>query len=166
MAKFASQYTKWAMSLSFILCCSSLSAQDNGRSIQNFAEVQNSLKNNSADYSRLTSLINDEYESVYILDESEKVYGKSPVTIYTNLANISKLGSTKFSTIGVELIRVEISTLSTNQTPLDMEVFKNYKKLKYLYFLLEDESQLSDLQRLIDFTEAEFLVFYQIVKRS
>ena len=122
--------------------------------------------NNAAEFRRLTSLLNDEQESVYLLGESEKIYGASPVVLHTNLDNLSKLASAKFPTNTIEIVRVEISTLSANQAPINMDAFQNFKNLKYLYFLLENESQLSDLQRLIGLAEIEFVVFYQIVKRS
>lgn len=148
------------------LLCFQNSFGQNAQNIKTFAEVQKALQNNSADYSKLVSLLSDEQPSIYILNSTEKVYGSEPVVLYTDLDNLSSIESGEFGSDSIELIRIAINDSQNARNKISQNIFKRFTKLKYIYFLLENDMPNADVQGLIDLTNTELIVFYQIIKRS
>ena len=150
--------------LVFSICTSS--AQGNSRGVRSRAQVNQLLITKPDRLSTLNSLLTNENDSVYILEHVEKVYGSAPVVLYTDLENIIKLSTLEIPFENIQLIQITLSNIKDLKKPISLDVFKRFKSLKYVEFLLENEIQESEAQSLVDFTTAEFIVFYQTIKRS
>ncbi len=124
-----------------------------------------SVRNSSA-YNSVLSLLKDVNSSIYLSNGSSKTFGQLPVCMFTDVASLSTANSTNLNVNYVEIVTIDIKRPSELQAPIDLSLVSSYKNVKYIYFRVSFDFELSQLIQAIKDCNPKVVIFYSIEKIS
>jgi hypothetical protein len=98
---------------------------------------------------QLGKLLKDKHDAIYISNNVAKVYGESPVVLFTDVASIGGLNAGKYSTSNVKIIIISIESSTDLSAQLDVLKLERFQNLEYVYFKSEVAISASDINRMV-----------------
>ena len=132
-------------------------------------DLKNQEKNVKSEYSNVKELENLLYQvqpSLYFYDGELKSYGKDQTTLFTDCKSFNKISENKIDIPSIEIIRINISDKTDLNNVLNSKEFKNFKKLKYIYFTSSFDINQEDIVTILNNSEIEYSIFYSIYKKD
>jgi len=118
---------------------------------------------------RTKSLLKDLQPSVYLTSEEISIYGDNPVCLFTDVASIATIVGSSNQTLhpeNIEMVTININKLSDLTAGIDLSVFTNFPKLKYIYIQSNVNTTSAEIISAIRNNDPRFRVFYDILKTS
>ena len=118
---------------------------------------------------RTKSLLKDLQPSVYLTSGEISVYGDNPVCLFTDVASIATIVGSSNQTLhpeNIEMVTININKIAELSSGIDLSVFTNFPKLKYIYIQSNISTTASEIISAIRNNDPRFRVFYDILKTS
>lgn len=161
-------------SLLLIFYSASIQAQDQRNSadrlqVRNTKSFLSNLRTNEqttgAAYSnaqRIENLLTKVQPSVYFYSGNAKTYGEKPVCLFTNVQSLSSIGDSSLSRNNIEMAKITIETTSDLNGTIDLNVFADFKNLKYIQILSKVPTTEQAINNMIRYNGEKYSVFYKI----
>ena len=162
MSLLRNNFARCAVTVFIFFIVGDISAQSLTQKIIPISSSKQHL--DSDEYAQLQDLLLHVNDAIYNIDSKQTTYGKNPVAYYTDVNDTASVQNNKLNSKEIKLIHFDAATFKI-QT-LDVALFREFPKLKYVYFLLANESQVNQLQSVISETDLTVVVFYEIINRS
>lgn len=114
---------------------------------------------------RIESLINEIQSSVYLELDGVKTYGLKPVSLFTSVKNITKINNPDIKKDNIEIINIRINTFDDLKSDVNLKVFSDFKKLKYVYIISDIKCNESDINSIIK-NIGNYVVLFKIANNS
>ena len=163
-------FIKMAFLLIAFLCAFNVSGQQTSRELPVMHVNQFLASQPASDLGiiRTKSLLKDLQPSVYITSNQASVYGERPVCLFTDIVSIASIDPTNqaLHSDTIEMVTITIEKATELSTTIDLSVFANFPKLKYIYIQSNVATTSTELIRMIRNNNSRFHVFYNILKNS
>ena len=126
----------------------------------------NSLQSANPATNTLISLFKDVNSSVYLTNSQVNTYGVKPIAMFTDIPSLAIANRPNLLVNDIEIVTIKISTPSELLAPIDLSVVSKYKKVKYIYFRVNFNFELSQLMLHIKDCDPKVVLIYSIDKRS
>lgn len=111
---------------------------------------------------RFNSLINDKNPSVYITNSNVSLYGVNPTCLYTDVNGLTNINNPTILKDNIEMITIKINKISDLSTILNLELLASYPKLRYIYFLSSINVTRNNIRNMLQNTNDNYSVIYNI----
>ena len=163
---------KSVLILMFMLFATNISAQNLTARSSGIMEVQaflSALRGSNAssrsaqsEADHLERLINDKQPAVYFDASGARNYGENPTSLYTNPASLSNLAQASFDKGSIEIVTIRIVTNADKNGMIDLSVFSDFPKLKYVYILSDIKTTSEAIRQSIKGASPTLGIFYKI----
>ena len=110
----------------------------------------------------LKSLLDDLQSSVYFESGVTNVYGERPNSLFTNPESLNGLANATIEKSNIEIVTIRLSRDSDVNRVIDLSVFADYPKLKYIYILSAVANNAQNISRSVRNIPNRMHVFYKI----
>jgi hypothetical protein len=145
--------------IAFMLYSTTISSQ----SIPSDSYIQN-LKASGQNVSatELEHLLYDLQSAVYFFSGEIKTYGEKPTSFFTEINSISTIGSSATLKNDIEIVTIEINSISDLSKTIDLSQFSGFNKLKYIYILSNIQTNEMNINQLIRNPNPQYTIIYKI----
>jgi len=110
----------------------------------------------------LKNLLDDLQPSVYFESGVVNAYGELPNSLFTNPESLSGLANAEIDAENIEIVTIRLSKISDVSRSIDLSVFSDYPKLKYVYILSAVANNPQNIIRSVRNVPNRTQVFYKI----
>lgn len=115
---------------------------------------------------KLQSLLSDVNSAIYFYAGAARAYGDRPECLYTDAASMGSLQSANIDVNNIKMITIKITSAAQLANSLDLSIFANYPKLRYVYILSSVNSTGDQIVRMVRNPGTGYRIFYSIQKAS
>lgn len=126
------------------------------------AELNSNLSFSNA--KNVESLVYTIQPSVYYNSGIIKTYGDNPRNLYTDISSLNTISNADISNDNIEIIIIKIDKTSDLNSTIDLSVFSNFTKLKYIYILSSINLVDQDIIKMIQNYNEQYSIFYKVNK--
>lgn len=119
---------------------------------------------NSSSYDKVLDLMDGVQSSIYLTNNQIKTFGAKPVCMYTDLATLGLANNSNLLTSDIEMVTIKLDKPTDLNSPIDLSVVSRYKKVKYIYFRVSFNFELSQLIQDIKNCDSDCIVLYSMEK--
>ncbi len=157
----------------FISFCSTIYAQNSISStpvleVKSYMSSLRTLEQNSkSSYSNaqnLEDLLFKVQPSIYFFSGDIKSYGEKPKNLYTGISSLNGISNANLSKNNIEIVIIKIDSNNDLNSTIDLNVFSNFYKLKYIYILSSISITEQDISKMILNYDEQYTIFYKIDK--
>ncbi len=142
-----------------MLCSATVSSQ----SISSDSYIQNlKASGQNARAIELEHLLYDLQSAVYFFSGELKTYGEKPTSLFTEINSISAIGSSATLKNDIEIVTIEINSISDLSKTIDLSQFLGFIKLKYIYILSNIQTNEMNINKLIQNPNPQYTIIYKI----
>lgn len=116
--------------------------------------------------SRIEYLIREVQPSIYVSSDIVKKYGENPICLFTDSKSLRPNIFSNLPQDDIEILIIKINDSVDLNSQIDLSLFANYPKLKYIYILSAVETTENNLLQLVRNNNPNYKVFYNILKAS
>lgn len=124
-------------------------------------EIANNLSYSSSD--RVSELLFKPQSSIYYYSGVTKTYGEKVTNLFTDVTSLDTLSYTQEYN-NVEIITIYINTSNELSKYIDLNLFSDLKKLKYVYIIGKAASNEGQITKMVQNLDPKYGVFYKIPK--
>jgi len=110
------------------------------------------------------NLVNNVQPSIYFYSGVVNTYGDRPSKLYTNVPSLSRLKNQNLLNNNIEIVEIKIDNLSDLNSKIDLSLFSDFEKLKYIYILSSITITEQNISNLILNYDEKYSIFYKIEK--
>jgi hypothetical protein len=145
--------------IAFMLYSTTISSQ----SIPSDSYIQNlKASGQNASATELEHLLYDLQSAVYFFSGEIKTYGEKPTSFFTEINSISTIGSSATLKNDIEIVTIEINSISDLSKTIDLSQFSGFIKLKYIYILSNIQTNEMNINKLIQNPNPQYTIIYKI----
>lgn len=145
--------------IAFMLYSTTISSQ----SISSDSYIQNlKASGQNASATELEHLLYDLQSAVYFFSGEIKTYGEKPTSFFTEINSISTIGSSATLKNDIEIVTIEINSISDLSKTIDLSQFSGFNKLKYIYILSNIQTNEMNINQLIQNPNPQYTIIYKI----
>lgn len=145
--------------IAFMLYSTTISSQ----SIPSDSYIQNlKASGQNASATELEHLLYDLQSAVYFFSGEIKTYGEKPTSFFTEINSISTIGSSATLKNDIEIVTIEINSISDLSKTIDLSQFSGFNKLKYIYILSNIQTNEMNINQLIRNPNPQYTIIYKI----
>ena len=133
---------------------------------QFIASLRTASRNINSSPLRVESLIKDIQPSIYVLSTDANTYGDNPVCLFTDAKLLNFANFLNLSSNDIEIVTIKINDNKDLNSIIDLSIFSNFPKLKYIYILSTVRSTEDDIIKLVKNNNPKYNVFYSVLKTS
>jgi hypothetical protein len=130
------------------------------------ASLRNTSTNIDSNPLRIESLVKDMLPSIYVSLSDVKTYGDNPVCLFTDAKSLNNVSLSNLTSNDIEIVTIKIDDSTDLNSTIDLSIFSNFTKLKYIYILSSVKSTEAEIIRLVKNNNPKYHVFYNILKTS
>jgi hypothetical protein len=171
---FGSTTKKVSIIVMFTFFCTAISAQNGNTVTPKIIEVKSyisSLKaveqNMNLSFSNAQNVENLVYNlqpSIYFFSGDTKTYGENPKNLYTDVASLNAISSAGLQEKNIEIAIIKINNTNDLNSKIDLSVFSNFYKLKYIYIISDVTTTEQNIVKMVNNYEEQYSIFYKIEK--
>ncbi|KDN56317.1 hypothetical protein [Flavobacterium seoulense] len=144
---------------------SSIAQATNSKDINELNSFLSKLKATSAsEYKELDDLINKPNSIIYINENTMKTFGENYTALFFDIASLNYLKSNTIDSNNIEIVRINIKKSSDINTKIDLSIFSNYPKLKYIYIFSGINISEQNISNMIINNTEKYTLLYQIAE--
>jgi hypothetical protein len=98
--------------------------------------------------------------SIYFEGGTAKTYGKRPNNLFTDMASLPVIADAPILKGGIEIVTIRISSASDLNATIDLSVFADFPKLKFVHIISSVPVTAAQLNAMVQNQEAQMHVFY------
>jgi hypothetical protein len=157
----------------FTFFCTAISAQ-NSNTTSPIVEVKSYIsslrtleQNSNSTYSNaqnLEDLLYTVQPSIYFFSGNMKLFGEKPKNLYTEIPSLNRISGVGLLKKNIEIVIIKIDSNNDLNSIIDLNVFSNFYKLKYIYILSSIDITEQDLSKMILNYDEQYSIFYKIGK--
>lgn len=117
-------------------------------------------------YNSVVSLFKDVNSSIYLSNNQVNTIGAIPLCMFTDVTSLSIANNPSLLVNDIELVTIKIDNPSSLNSSINLSVVSRYKNVKYIYFKVSFDFQLSQLMSQIKEVDPKVVLIYSIDKRS
>lgn len=159
--------------LIFTFFCTAISAQ-NSITTTPIVEVKSYIsslrtleQNSNSTYSNaqnLEDLLYTVQPSIYLFSGDMKLYGEKPKNLYTEISSLNRISGVGLLKKNIEMVIIKIDNRNDLNSTIDLNVFSNFYKLKYIYVLSSIVITEQDISKMILNYDEKHSILYKIDK--
>lgn len=159
--------------LIFTFFCTAISAQ-NSITTTPIVEVKSYIsslrtleQNSNSTYSNaqnLEDLLYTVQPSIYFFSGDMKLYGEKPKNLYTEISSLNRISGVGLLKKNIEMVIIKIDNRNDLNSTIDLNVFSNFYKLKYIYILSSIVITEQDISKMILNYDEKHSILYKIDK--
>lgn len=159
--------------LIFTFFCTAISAQ-NSITTTPIVEVKSYIsslrtleQNSNSTYSNaqnLEDLLYTVQPSIYFFSGDMKLYGEKPKNLYTEISSLNRISGVGLLKKNIEMVIIKIDNRNDLNSTIDLNVFSNFYKLKYIYILSSIVITEQDISKMILNYDEKYSILYKIDK--
>lgn len=160
--------------LVFTFFCTAVSAQNGNTVTPKIIEVKSyisSLKaaeqNMNLSFSNannVESLVYNLQPSIYFLSGETKTYGEKPKNLYTDIISLNSIANADLQKNNIEIVIVKINNANDLNSKIDLAVFSDFYKLKYIYIISGITTTEQSIEKMFYNYDEQYSLFYKIEK--
>ena len=93
-----------------------------------------------------------------------KIFGDKPVCLFTNLQSLRSINDPNIPRDNIEIITIKIQSQSELNSTIDMNLFSDFKNLKYIQIISTVSTTEAIITSMIRNNEEKYNVFFTIQK--
>ncbi|MEC4005774.1 hypothetical protein OX283_013970 [Flavobacterium sp. SUN052] len=128
--------------------------------------LRTSSSTTPAVYNRVASLFKDVNSSIYLSNNQVNTIGNRPLCMFTDVTSLSVANNPNLLVNDVELVTIKIDNPSTLNAPINLSVVSRYHNVKYIYFKVSFDFQISQLLSHLLEVDPKVVLIYSVDKRS
>lgn len=124
-------------------------------------------QNSNSTYSNAQNLEDLLYKvqpSIYFLAGDIKLYGEKPKNLYTGISSLNNISNAGLLKKNIEIVIIKIDDRNDLNSTIDLNVFSNFYKLKYIYILSSIVLTEQDISKMILNYDEKYSILYKIDK--
>ncbi|POY35337.1 hypothetical protein C3L50_16145 [Flavobacterium alvei] len=124
-------------------------------------------KNSNLSFSNAQNVENLVYTiqpSIYLYSGNLKTYGEKPTKLYTDISSLNGINNPNLLNNNIEIVEIKIDNLSNLNSKIDLSVFSNFEKLKYIYILSRVSITEQNISSMILNYDEKYSIFYKVDK--
>lgn len=110
------------------------------------------------------NLVNNVQPSIYFYSGVVNSYGDKPSKLYTNIQSLNGLNNAILLNNNIEIVEIKIENQSDLNMKIDLSLFSNFEKLKYIYILSSITITDQNISKMMLNYDEKYSVFYKIEK--
>jgi hypothetical protein len=126
--------------------------------------IGNSSTRNSANHDQVLDLMDGVQMSIYLTNNGARIYGQTPICLYTDIASLSLANSSDLRVDNIEMVTIKIDKPSELTSVIDLSTVSRFKNVKYIYFRVGFNFNLPQLRQLIKNCDPKCVLIYSIEK--
>jgi hypothetical protein len=159
--------------LVFTFFCTAISAQNSNTTtpiveVKSYISSLRTLEQNSnSTYSNaqnLEDLLYTVQPSIYFFSGDMKLYGEKPKNLYTEIPSLNRISGVGLLKKNIEMVIIKIDNRNDLNSTIDLNVFSNFYKLKYIYILSSIVITEQDISKMILNYDEKHSILYKIDK--
>jgi hypothetical protein len=159
--------------LVFTFFCTAISAQNSNTTtpiveVKSYISSLRTLEHNSnSTYSNaqnLEDLLYTVQPSIYFFSGDMKLYGEKPKNLYTEISSLNRISGVGLLKKNIEMVIIKIDNRNDLNSTIDLNVFSNFYKLKYIYILSSIVITEQDISKMILNYDEKHSILYKIDK--
>lgn len=159
--------------LIFTFFCTAISAQNSNTTtpiveLKSYISSLRTLEQNSnSTYSNaqnLEDLLYTVQPSIYFFSGDMKLYGEKPKNLYTEISSLNRISGVGLLKKNIEMVIIKIDNRNDLNSTIDLNVFSNFYKLKYIYILSSIVITEQDISKMILNYDEKYSILYKIDK--
>lgn len=116
------------------------------------------------DTQNLEELTSKVQPSVYLNNNQINTYGQKPRNLFADIASLNQVDNLVSSKNNIEIIIIRINSIIELNTKIDLTLFSNFKKLKYVYVISSVNAKAQDISKMFVNYNEQYSIFYKIDK--
>lgn len=171
LKSFTSTIKKATFLFVFSLFYTTISAQNENSTTPVVTEVKsyisslkNAEKNLNLSFSNaknVEDLVTNIQSSIYFNAGEVKSYGENPKNLYTDISSLRNLGNANISRNNIEMIILNIDDSNDLNAKIDLNLFSDFHKLKYIYLKSSVTSSERDFVKMFTNYDEQYAIFYK-----
>ncbi len=102
--------------------------------------------------------------SIYLSSGDAKTFGVNPKNLYTDIASLGRISSANLLKTDVEIVIIKIDNSNDFNSKIDLSVFSDFYKLKYIYILSSVNTTEQNIAKMFLNYDEQYSIFYKIEK--
>jgi hypothetical protein len=102
--------------------------------------------------------------SIYLSSGDAKTFGENPKNLYTDIASLGRISSANLLKTDVEIVIIKIDNSNDFNSKIDLSVFSDFYKLKYIYILSSVNTTEQNIAKMFLNYDEQYGIFYKIEK--
>jgi hypothetical protein len=102
--------------------------------------------------------------SVYFNSGVVKTFGENPKNLYTDIASLNGMSNASLLKNNIEIVIIKINNANDLNSKIDLTVFSDFYKLKYLYIVSSVNTTEQNIVKMIYNYDEQYSIFYKIEK--
>jgi len=115
-----------------------------------------------SDAQHIENLLSKVQPSVYLFSGNAKTYGEKPTCLFTNVQSLNRLNDVAIPKANIEMLTIKIESQSDLNATIDMNLFSDFKNLKYLQIVTTIPTSEQIITKMIRNNEGKYSVFFKI----
>jgi hypothetical protein len=157
----------------FTSFCSTISAQNSISStpvlevksyISSLRTLEQNSKSTYSNAQNLEDLLSKVQPSIYFFSGDIKSYGEKPKNLYAGIGSLNGISNASLLKNNIEIVIIKIDSNNDLNSTIDLNVFSNFYKLKYIYILSSISITEQDISKMILNYDEQYSIFYKIDK--
>jgi hypothetical protein len=111
---------------------------------------------------KVQSLVSDLQPSIYFNSGITKTYGENPKNLYTDIASLNGIKNASFQKNNIEIVIINITNLSELNSKIDLGLFSDFYKLKYIYIVSTVNTTEQNITKMFLNYDEQYSIFYRI----
>ncbi|MBL0012275.1 MAG: hypothetical protein IPP30_00475 [Flavobacterium sp.] len=132
--------------------------------LNNLRSVEQSTRAPYSNSQRLENLLTKVQHAVYYFSGTVKTYGDKPVCLFTDMQSLRNLNNPNIPKDNIELITIKVQSQSELNSSIDMNLFADFKNLKYLQIVSSVATTDAIISNMIRNNDEKYSVFFTIQK--
>lgn len=125
---------------------------------------EQSARSSYSNAQHIQNLLSKVQPSVYFFSGTVKIFGDKPVCLFTNLQSLRSINDPSIPRDNIEMITIKIQSQSELNSTIDMNLFSDFKNLKYVQIISTVSTTESIITSMIRNNEEKYNVFFTIQK--
>jgi len=166
------KFNKFSFSILLILIMSLNGFSQAGQRLQiveksNFlSALRTSSSTTTLFYNSVVNLFNGVNSSIYLSNNQVTTIGANPVCMYTDVTSLSIANNPSLRVNDVKLVTIKIDNPAQLNGPINLGAVSRYNNVKYIYFKVSFDFQLSQLMSRLLEVDPKVVLIYSVDKRS
>lgn len=131
-----------------------------------FSALRTSSTTTTLFYNSVVSLFKDVNSSIYLSNNQVTTIGTKPLCMFTDVTSLSIANNPSLLVNDVKLVTIKIDDPAQLNGPINLSAVSRYTNVKYIYFKVSFDFQLSQLMSRLLEVDPKVVLIYSVDKRS
>lgn len=132
--------------------------------ISSLKEIERNSPTSFSNAKNVEDLVFNLQPSTYFSSGVVQTFGDSPKDLYTDISSLNRLSTANIPKSNIEIVIITITNSNDLNSKIDLSVFSEYHKLKYIYIVSNETSTQQNIAKMLLNYDEQYSIFYKIEK--